>query len=425
MFKLENLLFLAILFAGTSLSTLSQPKPNTPPPPALLAKTKGIYYCYEGSFSVEIPTPYHNANAFPVTLKASQGLGVGESYSWLGSGVVYHVQYIDLVGFSDALSSRILKNSASNITANQVANKGKLIYEKDFSASQLSGKDLKYEFSNKISKYRVFLDGKRLFVIYVDITNLKIEPEVSAFLESFRQIDSQLLIARKIAEAEPKPLPQNPIVKKERSDAQDFGLKGKVKSVSQKHEYLSEPMKSVYVGKFVEFENYYNEQGTLTRQVLFGLIGGLHNKIRVYGYIDNKRVSSTNTVIYQNSEENILESLEYGTKYDEKGRLSEEIEGDFKTVYFYNDNKQEKTTFYKGNKLGNRIITSFDEKSNEIEVISVYEKSSGISSKDSFTYESFDKNGNWTKRKQTSIYVNGKSPIETEKMEFRDFVYYD
>jgi hypothetical protein len=359
----------------------SQPKPTIGSPPASASKVKGIYYCYKGSFSVEIPTSYYNANVSPVSLKASRGLGVGVSYSWLGSGVVYHVQYIDLADFSEALSSRILQNSVSNITANQVANKGKLIYERDFSAFQLNGKDLKYEFSNKISKYRVFLDGKRVFVIYVDVTNLKSEPDVSAFWESFRQIDSQLLIARRIAEAEPKPLPQNPIVKKEKTDAQDFGLKGNVKSISQEYEYLSEPLKSVIVGKSVEFENYYNVQGNLLRRVLFGGFEGLINTIRVYGYIDNKRVSLTNSVTYQNSEQNILDSLEYGTKYDEKGRLTEETDGDFKSIYLYNNNKQETIRFYKGEKIGDKLITSFDEKGNEVEVISISEKSLAISSK--------------------------------------------
>jgi hypothetical protein len=417
----KNILFLSFFLVSVFVTANSQPKP-----PAMAAKEKGIYYCYKGNFSVEIPTPYYNANEFPLSLQSTKGLGTGETFSWLADGAIYHVQYIDIKDFSDVNSAQILKTATVNISTNQSLKDGKLIGEKDFSISQITGKNLKFKFSDKIEKYRVFLVGKRLFVFYVEIKKPEKESELSTFLESFNQIDSGLLTEKNIADAEPKPLPQSPIVKKDKSDAEDFRLKGKVMSLAQEFEYLSEPASLVYAGKHREFENYYNEKGNLVRTVSYGMSNN-QTGITVYGYSGGKRVSLSSRIAYQNSEkkDNAPTMLNLENKYNEKGQLVEEVAGDIKSVYTYIGNTIEKTSFYENNKTGNKSITTLDEKGNEIEVVFVSEsnpKSPYI--KHSFKYDSFDEYGNWTKRTETSE-INGVNSVTKYKFaQYRTIKYF-
>jgi hypothetical protein len=420
MWNSKKLQLLILILAISFVTAISQPNPpkiiDSKIPPPMAATEKGVYYCYKGNFSVEIPTPYYNPNAFPLSLQSTKGLGTGETYSWLADGATYHIQYIDLKDVSTNNLAQIVKNSVTNISANQNLKNGKLISEKDFSVSQITGKELKFKFSDKIEKYRLFLIGKRLFVFQIEIKKPEKESEVSPFLESFNQIDSKLLIERKIAEAEPKPLPQTPVVKKVKFDAEDLRLKGKVMSLAQENEYLSDSQRSFYIGKRREFENYYNEKGDLVRTASYG-IDNSQTSITVYGYSGGKRVSLVSRISYQNSEKkgNASEMLNLENIYDGKGQLVEEILGDFKSVlksvYSYVGNTVEKISFYENNKIGNKSITSLDEKGNEIEVVFVNESNSKSPYiKHRFKYDSFDEYGNWTKRTQTSE-INGVNSV--------------
>ena len=250
-------------------------------------------------------------------------------------------------------------------------------------------------------------------------------------------------IAKKIADATPQSLPQTPVVKKLKSDAEDDGLKGKVKSVALSEEDLSGTW--VTKGSKMSSESFYDEKGNLIKYVYYDYRGNPSN-ILVYGYLDRMRVSRTGFINYSynpppiampssgksNSEKSVDNrfNTRYEYKYDDKGRLIESISyrntGEIinKTVVSYNGNKLEKTWFDENGKSYSKIIDLLDNKSNIIEHTFVYLDSSKPSNITVYNYDSFDDKGNWTKRTIKWKDVENNSNRQTNYIQYRTITYY-
>lgn len=393
---------------------------ETPKTPAIIRQSfeKGIYYGYQGDFSIEIPTSFYNPYEFPISTYTSRGLGRGMSYTWFSNDASYLLQFINVQHVTDKTSSELIGNIAKNIVANEIAKQGELVSEKDFSQAQIRGKELKIKFPKQIVKYRLFFIEKRLFVLKTEIKNSAKEAEISKFFDSFQQIEGKGLMSQKIVGAEPTALPQTPIVEKTKSDAEDLGLKGKVKSVKQSFEY-DDKTKQTYEGKLDEFEILFNEKGNFTRKTAFSIPTGKTTSITVYGYLNGKRVSNVKSVRYQNYEESDKDNFtEYQYFYDEKGYLKEYAEGNIKSIFNYAPNLREETKFYNGDKIIEPITTKYDENGNEIE-------QSNKSFFTTFTYESFDVKGNWTKRIQNQEFYSNSSTNKIQMISYRHIIYYD
>ena len=192
-------------------------------------------------------------------------------------------------------------------------------------------------------------------------------------------------------------------------------MKGKVKSVTQTQEDLS----GTWVTKGIKMssETFYGENGNRVKYIYYDYRGNPSN-ILVYGYLDKMRVSKSGFINYpynpppmmmMPSDEKVVPekpadnrySVKYEYKYDDKKRLKESVgyrnNGEIinKTVYSYDGNKLEQSTFNKDGKLYGKTIDLIDDRSNIIEHTYVYLDGSKPDSITVNTYDSFDEKGNW------------------------------
>lgn len=250
--------------------------------------------------------------------------------------------------------------------------------------------------------------------------------------------------AQKIKEATPKSLPQTPVLQRPTSDAQDDGLKGRVKSLIGERIGLSGVEKPI--GRRMMLIQDFDERGNYLREVNFEYRGRPYNTV-VYGYIDGVRVSLSNPIYYGDElfissgseKEKKTKTNEPDPRYDYKyefkyadGKLSEMQmflntgEEGMRYVYKYNGNKREYLA-YSDNKLNQRYIYTFDNKGNEIEQIyyKVYESPDSVGSIIKYKNEEFDKQGNWTKRSIVELNTVDKKVIESPiAIEYRQITYY-
>lgn len=250
--------------------------------------------------------------------------------------------------------------------------------------------------------------------------------------------------AKKIKEATPKPLPQMPVVKRLTSDAQDDGLKGKAKSLVEEREALTSLEKPI--GKRLSLIVDFDEQGNYLKKVYFEYRGRPYD-VRVYGYIDNQRVSLSKSIDFgggfntdnggrPKSENRTKPDTRYDLKYEykyENGKLTEMQLFDNKGsksgryVYKYKQNQMEKLAYTEDNELNSKYLYIFDEKGNESGRIDFNVRQAQIPASNKWQYQNviFDEKGNWTKRTFSKLEVeNGKEVYKPIAIEYRTITYY-
>ncbi len=251
-------------------------------------------------------------------------------------------------------------------------------------------------------------------------------------------------IAKRIENATPKPLPQLSVASKPKSDAQDKNFKGNVETVIEEYEDLSGT--SSYQGRHFRSITDFNETGNYVKAVYFSSNGNPY-EVAVYGYIDGARVSDYQT-IYEGSgifsaanpqsekdRQKPKPDPRYKYKYEYKyvaGKLAEmqmfysSGEKGMRYVYNHTGNRLEKLAYDDKDKLNQKYITVFDGKGYEIEwykiaVINL----PAPDKKHIIKNESFDKQGNWTKRTFSKLEVeNGKEIYKPGWAEYRIITYY-
>ena len=227
-------------------------------------------------------------------------------------------------------------------------------------------------------------------------------------------------VAKKLAEGTPPPLPQSPKDGRLRSDAQDVGLKGRVKSVTYRQTNNSDPRSPK---KMLTREEFHGEDGNRTRTVAWDELHPV--SVTVFGYIDGMRVSRYGSIDHPDGEKphgrscvplvhTLPDSKENSTpkgdprynlrwdhKYDSLGRLLEEREignaGQVlaRTVYQYEPGNRRRLLQYLG---GTEPIAK------TLEIISpttgdlieewLFDEDDKVSVIRLFTHES-DAQGNW------------------------------
>jgi hypothetical protein len=261
----------------------------------------------------------------------------------------------------------------------------------------------------------------------------------------FAQKITKVDYTKKIVEATPKSLLQSPVVKRLTSDAQDDGLKGKVKSLVEEREGLTGIEKPI--GKRLSLIADFDEWGNYLKQVNFEYRGRPYN-VTVYGYIDNQRVSLSNSINFGDelfvamlgdkpkADNKNKPDTRYNSKYEYKyvnSKLSELQFFDNKgaksgrIIYKYGINQIEKLNYTEGDELNSKYLYIFDDKGNESGRVDFNVRQPQIPESNKFQYQNiiFDEKGNWTKRTFSRLEIeNGKEVYKPIAIEFRTITYY-
>lgn len=320
--------------------------------------------------------------------------------------------------------------------------------KKNITFQDHKGIEARIALTDTLCLIRVFWVKNRAYKVGVLLTK-----EQQKFESAAQKVFYSLKIAKKenveattrkrIEENTPQPLPQMPVVRRPKSDAEEDNLKGKVKMIIKESKYL----KGAKAGSPAQrdVENYFNEAGNLTKSVFYDDTSGMPFQITVYGYLDGNRVSNSNFV-----EDDVSPPLmaiqespsagkrrdprydsKYVFKYDAAGKLIEKINydnaGSIRTrlVYGRKDNVIKETLYDEKGKVNTISHTRIDEKGNPLEDVYFASPVPGWNSVYVYKYEEFDKEGNWTKRTMTkSRTFQGTTREEWTTIENRTITYY-
>jgi hypothetical protein len=141
---------------------------------------------------------------------------------------------------------------------------------------------------------RIFVSGNHMYVISVSNMGAAGFDSQLKVLDSFTLLTKPETIAALKWENEPNDLPQAPRGTRPISDVQGDRLKGNVQSI------VDEVQESTAGPKETLEERYYDQAGDLTRNVTYNL--GYPQEITRWGWINGKRVSSTNTIFYDSDD---------------------------------------------------------------------------------------------------------------------------
>jgi TonB family protein len=232
-----------------------------------------------------------------------------------------------------------------------------------------------------------------------------------------------------------------------KSDREDAGLKGKVKTVFAQDARLSESG-----GQWIEdnrlpsYEETYDEQGNITKRLAYDYRGNLRDTT-IYTAIDGQKTSKWESIHHDYDPPPAMAPPSSGTPKPRDPRF------DNRYVYKYDSrgNRTEETLYKSDGSQGNRNVTTFDDKGNKVKwehytaegelnfsntskfdskgnliEVTYYHANGTISSKYSYADYVFDTNGNWTKRKTLKWTTkDGQSLFEPYQITYRTITYYN
>lgn len=439
----------ATLTAGLVASAVAQGfrvEPSGPPTRSII--DGGSFSSTGGRFSIALPDVMSRYE--PISMKSGEGTVTGESYVWNMVEGDFSVAYIDRSDFSNQretadyffgkLHEQIAKQAADN--------GGTVVSNRPLSLGDAVGFEFVVESNEGLTITRAYLVKGRLYQLKAKIATAKraSEPAALKTLDTLRLLSNEGVaeaIRKRVEAATPKPLPQSPTVRRVASDAYDDGLKGKVKVIVEDVEDQSGEW-SVQ-GRKPSSVSYYDVHGYLTKKVSYDYRANPF-EIKVYGYIDAKRVSKLNMIHYeydpppmmmgpppapgtQNKRDDRY-SYQYVYSYDRAKRLREmrmfmnDGEPGMRYVYEYSGNEKEELAYTEDGTLNQKYVSVLDSKGNEIEWRVYDVKDGSIRYKYLYTYE-FDATGNWLKRSsQKEVVRNGERRLEPGSINYRTITYY-
>lgn len=455
----RTFLILALLIFPALLTVAQPPAAAPAPAPSDIPRTartplplpslkdlgeSDVYYSPSETYTIALPKWRNTSQR--ITAEETGGVAAGAQNKWmLREANITITQFIPLVDSTEdqtesysSLESRMKAGVVERIH-------GTIISSRPLLAENFRGIEIVFTMPDGTKTIsRVYRSEKISFTLVAFITDADAEKLVISALDSFKILtdaDRAADIARRIEKATPGDLPQSPVPSRPSSDTKDNALKGKVRSILRETEY---PANSRPPGRTKSSEEFYNENGNLTRSIEFDY---RHNPLRinVHGYIDGARAVKEGWVRYEynpppamappssSNTKPPVRDPRYSTKhvytYDKKRRLTEEQiydntgEPTYRITYVYSENGTERSVQNSKGELRSRTIEKFDKKGNVTERTEIRpEYPDGTRT---FKYEAFDQNGNWTKRAVTGKSGNLDGTLsDFAYIEYRTITYY-
>lgn len=407
----------------------------------------GTFVSLSARFTIALPQGTHGFR--PLAFDTLAGRAAGDAYNWKMKEGLFIAGYVEAPQPLDEpeMSKQVFESIRNGMDSWARSQNGKLVNHKQFDQDGHPALEVRLEFPEHVTWQRYYLVSRRLYQASLALTTDQRQYETLALkvLDSFRVLsDAEVAAAlkTKAAEAEPSPLPQEPIVSRVGSDAGDGGLRGKVKTVFREAEDLSGTW-SVQ-GRKPAAKEYYNEQGNLTKRESYDYKGNLF-EISVYGYLDRARVASRNSIKHEYNPPPMINASPPGAtrpksdprysnkftfQYDDKKRLIEKSwflsngELSIRYVYKYSGDRREEFVYSSDGSLNQHYLSIFDRKGNETERTSFETRTGSIRDKHSYTYE-FDAKGNWIKRTTSKLVTkDSKSSYAPAYVDHRTITYY-
>ena len=415
--------------------------------PPSATTSSGTFTSLDGRFTIALPQQISGFSG--VTFDTPKGkVTAGDSYSWRLAGAQYEVSYVDKnkTPKASADSKELMRVISDGVVAQAAGNEGKVLSNGEVTASGFPGREVRVELPQMYVISRVVAAGDRVYQITVVI---KKDPQTldaaNKVLDSFKVLTTaevQAAMRKNVADATPDPLPQEPVAKRPKSDAEDEGLQGRVKTVFTESEDLSGTWSAQ--GRKPSSMEYYNEQGNLTKRESYDYKGN-PSDITVYGYLDGERVSLTRSIRREYNPPPMMVasspgeakpkydprySYKFKFKYDDGGRLLEKAwymssgEPWLRYAYNYKGNQKEELVYSADGSLNQKYLYTLDDKGNEIEEVIYETKNDSVRSKYTYGYE-FDAKGNWTRRVSSKWGTkDGKEGYHPYSVYYRTVTYY-
>jgi hypothetical protein len=404
----------------------------------------------DGRFVISLP---QSISGFSAITPKGAGINVsGSNYLWQIKEGGIQINYFDYLDQNFSVTTeKDFADYFAGVTESTInSSKAKIISSTRIKLGNFNGIKLDFQLPNGLKgTYRNYLIDKRQYSLTALFAQDVPEAEklINQAFDSFNLISQAKIdeeIRLKIERSTPALLPQEPIAKKEKSDAEDDGLKGKVKTVTTESEDLSGTW-SVQ-GRHLNSIEDFNSIGNVTKKLLFDSKAKPF-QITVYGYIDGARVSNSEMINYDSDppimalsasgkKEEGKRDLRYDYKHEYKyinGKLAENkwIRNNgvmwIRYVYNHKDNQVEELVYSEDGKLNQKYLSTLDDKGNEVErtnfnVLGIQRDGD---TKYSIKYDSFDEKGNWTKKTTSKLVTeNGKQIYKLWNIYYRTIVYY-
>lgn len=456
MFKKIYILLIALFLSSSAFAQ--------PPPPAAPAKTnsenskvspwdsikdlpaKSPFVSLEGRFSIAFNKDIQGFAALSPKQLGIQATGM--QFTWIFQEGESFLMFVDFPESELKGTNEELKKVSGNLSGAVLKSypQAKMTEDKFFEFGDVPASQADFEMGkDKYIIQRLYLVKNRLYRIVSIFQNAENAKFLNQTFDTFKLISQDAVdseMQKKFEALKPLALPQEPVAPKEKSDAEDENLKGKVKKIVQDSEDLSGTW-SVQ-GRKPSSVTYFNEKGNYVERDLYDSQGNPF-QITMYGYIDGKRVSNSKMTNYEYSPpimalpkgkvEEIVKkadpNYEYSFEYKyETGKMTEKQlvfsngKKGLRYVSNYDGNQVEKLVYTEKGELNQKYLVTLDKDGNEIEKTSYGVTKIYPDQKYRYTYE-FDEKGNWIKKitsKETT--ENGVTSFKPSSVTYQTITYF-
>jgi len=397
-----------------------------------------------GGFKLDLPKT--STLSKDISFKESKFSGEGKVYTWeKPQAYFYQILYYKLTPNSRTLTiadKNLVTDTFKNIFLKESKERNIPFMEKPYFFNGNKGTEIQVITTEAKLIARLFVVGQRFYFINITFKRNQDEAQILRTIDSFSLLDSKSLVAAKIKEATPKPLPQEPVAPKPKTDAQDNNLRGKVKSV------IEDTQVSPKGKRERSSEQYYEERGNLVKEISF--LEGCPSDVTIWGFIDGNRVNNSGYIYFDDDQRpptrnEIIQSIDespisnspidtrysgkYIYKYNEKGQLIEKqiFSNDgqllLRNVYNYKGNQREELNYGRDGSQWSQTVEILDKDGNVLER-NLIDADGKVGDKIIHAHE-FDGQGNWIIQKAVEKKVVKRNPvIKPLWVSYRTITYY-